>query len=96
VLKRANPEPTVTRLTFVLPSDAVSGKVSVVGDFNGWIPDVHQLKKRSNGTHSVNVDVAKGKTYEFKYLGENGSWFCDPDADTRRNEYGETNSVVDA
>jgi len=26
------------KVNFVLPKDAVAGKVSVVGDFNGWDP----------------------------------------------------------
>ena len=47
-------------VTFVLPQDLPSGKVSVVGDFNAWEPGVHTLVRRSNGTRSVKVTVPVG------------------------------------
>ncbi|QGF22645.1 isoamylase early set domain-containing protein [Raineyella sp. CBA3103] len=69
------------RLTFAIPADAVTGKVSVVGDFNNWTPCTHVLRRRSNGTLSAAVTVHPGSTLRFRYLGENGHWFDDPDAD---------------
>ncbi|MEA5153599.1 isoamylase early set domain-containing protein [Raineyella sp.] len=69
------------RLTFALPADAVTGKVSVVGDFNNWTPCTHVLRRRSNGTVSAAVTVRPGSTLRFRYLGEHGHWFDDPDAD---------------
>lgn len=89
------PGASTTRITFVLSLDDAPGPSSVVGDFNGWDPLAHPLKKRSNGTRSVSVEVANGGEYHFKYLDEHGTWFCDPAADeVIVNEYGETNSVV--
>lgn len=83
------------KVTFVLPADAAPGKVSVLGDFNGWDPHAHPLKKRSNGTRSVSIELPAGTTAAFKYLDESGRWFCDPDhPDAAVNEYGETNSIV--
>ena len=35
-----------------------------------------------------------GAEYRFKYLGADGTWFCDPDADAVLNEYAQPNSVV--
>ncbi|HET7734451.1 MAG TPA: isoamylase early set domain-containing protein [Nocardioidaceae bacterium] len=70
-------------LTFVLPSDTTTGKVSVVGDFNEWTPGVHTLVKRSNGTRSVKVAVPAGTAYRFRYLGEDGNWFDDPHVEHR-------------
>jgi 1,4-alpha-glucan branching enzyme len=69
------------RLTFAIPQDAFPGAVSVVGDFNGWTPGAHPLKKRSNGTRSATVAVTRGSVYRFRYLGEGGAWFDDTDAD---------------
>ena len=69
------------RITFVLPADRPAGRVSVVGTFNDWTPGAHELRKRSNGTRSVTVTVDAGETICFRYLGESGSWFDDPDAD---------------
>lgn len=70
-------------LTFVLPHDDGAGKVSVVGDFNGWTPGVHTLVRRSNGTRSVKVQVSAGTPYRFRYLGEGGQWFDDPQVEHR-------------
>nr|WP_228489086.1 hypothetical protein [Raineyella fluvialis] len=39
------------------------------------------LRRRSNGTLSAAVTVHPGSTLRFRYLGENGHWFDDPDAD---------------
>jgi 1,4-alpha-glucan branching enzyme len=69
------------KVTFVLPASEPEGPVSVLGSFNDWNPLMHPLKKRSNGTRSVTVEVPAGHVFEFKYLAEGGEWFCDPDAD---------------
>jgi hypothetical protein len=53
----------------------------VLGDFNGWDPMAHPLKKRRNGTVSATVEVAPGQTLRFKYLAADGTWFCDPEAE---------------
>ena len=75
-------------LTFVLPQEQPVGRVSVVGDFNDWTPGKHVLVKRSNGTRSVKVKVDAGKTYRFRYLGEDGHWFDDPHHDQRHGPDG--------
>lgn len=62
------------RLTFVLRPDDPRGRVSVVGDFNGWRPGEHELRPRSNGTRSVAVTVPEGTPVRFRYLGEDGHW----------------------
>jgi 1,4-alpha-glucan branching enzyme len=62
------------RVTFVLWSDTPRGRVSVVGDFNGWRPGVHELRPRSNGTRSVAVTVPDGTHVRFRYLAEGGHW----------------------
>lgn len=83
------------RVTFALPADDRGQQISVVGDFNGWDPLAHPLKKRSNGKRSVSVELPAGTTYHFKYLADDGSWFCDPEVEEREpNEYGELNSVL--
>ena len=81
-----------TKVTFVLPID--TGPVSVVGDFNGWDPAVHPLKKRSNGTRSVTVAMPPGRC-SFRYLAEGGAFFDDADADMLEdNGFGGTHSVL--
>ena len=76
------------RITFTLPTEHPVGRVSVVGDFNGWTPGVHTLARRSNGTRSVAVSMMPGTTCRFRYLGEGGHWFDDPEVDARDNEDG--------
>ncbi|MEV6872040.1 isoamylase [Amycolatopsis sp. NPDC051128] len=71
------------RVTFSLPLEAPPGQVSVVGCFNEWTPGRHPLTPRSNGRRSVSVDVAPGAVIQFRYLGEDGFWFDDPDLPDR-------------
>jgi 1,4-alpha-glucan branching enzyme len=68
------------KVTFVLPAEQPSGRVSVVGDFNEWRPGVHELRKRSNDTRSVSLEVDPGTTLCFRYLATDDVWFDDPDA----------------
>ena len=76
-----DPKTSTRRITFAIPADAASGNVSVVGDFNDWTPGRNVLRRRSNGTPSAAVPVPAGATLRFRYLGENGVWFDDPEAD---------------
>jgi hypothetical protein len=97
VLKRClsrDDSPTV-KVTFVLPVTDCDLPTSVVGDFNSWDPLAHPLKKRSNGTRSVTLEMPVGATYHFKYLAHDGSWFCEPEADAHEpNDFAEINSVL--
>jgi len=78
VIKTARPDRgDVVRVTFVLPVDEPSGAVSVVGNFNGWDPFAHPLRKRTNGTRSASVKVPAGTKLHFRYLAEGGIWFDD-------------------
>ena len=73
----------VVRVTFVLPADEPPGAVSVVGDFNGWNPFAHPLRKRGNGTRSTAVSVPAHSTLRFRYLADGGVWFDDETAPGR-------------
>lgn len=42
---------------------------------------MHVLRRRSNGTASASVTVPAGTDVRFRYLGEQGRWFDDADAD---------------
>lgn len=80
-------------LTFALPDEGFP--VAVVGDFNSWDPGAHPLRKRSNGTRSVTVDVLRGETTRFRYVDGSGRYFDDPDGDAiEPNGLGETHTVV--
>jgi 1,4-alpha-glucan branching enzyme len=83
------------KVSFILPSDAVTGKVSVVGDFNDWDPTVHPLRPRSNGTRSVAVTLPAQRRFAFRYLDESGRWLDDDAAHGyEENGVGGVNSVI--
>jgi hypothetical protein len=65
-------------VTFSLPVS--EGDVSVLGSFNNWDPAAHPL--RADGpSQTATVELAPGSRHEFRYLGSDGRWFDDPDAD---------------
>jgi 1,4-alpha-glucan branching enzyme len=76
------------KVTFTLPADTPPGPVSVVGDFNDWTPGKHVLVKRAGGVRSVAITVPPGTAMRFRYLGDNGNWFDDDDADRRDGDAG--------
>jgi hypothetical protein len=78
--------PVTAKIQFVLPDDIHDGSVSAVGSFNDWKPGVHRLVRRSNGTRSVTVEVPRGTEVSFRYLGNGGVWFDDPDAELITHE----------
>ena len=81
MIKRTKPGRNGTvRITFALPADEPPGAVSVVGDFNGWNPFAHPLRRRANGTRSAAVTVQAGSMLRFRYLAEGGVWFDDETA----------------
>ena len=84
LIKMAKPTRGGTvRVTFELPATEPAGNVSVVGDFNGWDPYAHPLRKRANGARSAVVAVPAGATVHFRYLAEGGIWFDDETAGMR-------------
>lgn len=68
--------------------------VSVVGDFNGWDPYATPMKRKRDGSQRAKVKVAVGRSYQFKYLTDDGTWFCDPDTETEASPDGDLNSVL--
>ena len=80
-----------SNITFVLPEDV--GQVSVVGDWNGWDPFAHPLRRRSNGTRSVSVRLGPG-AHAFRYLADGGRWLDEPDASVEADRHGTSRSAV--
>ena len=82
-----------TKVVFSLPD--AGEPVSVVADFNGWNPYSHPMKKRSNGTRSVAVELPRGGATRFRYLACDGRFFDDPAGDTfEPNGFGDTHTVL--
>jgi 1,4-alpha-glucan branching enzyme len=74
------------KITFALPVNAISGRCSVVGDFNQWQPGCHELRRRGNGTRSASVTLPAGTRIRFRYLAEGDRWFNDPELVEREGE----------
>jgi 1,4-alpha-glucan branching enzyme len=82
-------------VTFSLEGSDSRLPASVVGEFNGWDPAVHPLRRRSNGSWSVAVTLAKGRDYRFRYRSADGGWFNDDGADAYvANEHHSTDCVL--
>ena len=89
---------SVCSVTFVLPKDAApdAGSVAILGEFNNWSPDAHQLQKREEGDFVITLDLAAGRAYRFRYVIDGwkyeNDWFADR---YEPNPYGGEDSVVD-
>jgi 1,4-alpha-glucan branching enzyme len=84
------------KVSFILPRSPSNGKVSVVGDFNGWDPHAHPLRPRSNGTRSAVLTLPSGRRYAFRYLGEGGHWHDDETAAAfEPNGVGGVNGIIE-
>lgn len=71
------------KVTFQIPKEAVATvkKVYLVGDFNGWDPDVTPMKKQKDGAFSVTLNLEQGREYQFRYLIDGTKWENDWNAD---------------
>jgi 1,4-alpha-glucan branching enzyme len=44
-----------------------AGAVSLIGDFNGWDPAVHPMRREAGGSWSLQLPLAAGK-YHYQFL----------------------------
>ncbi|MFN0091607.1 MAG: isoamylase early set domain-containing protein [Acidimicrobiales bacterium] len=83
------------RVIFSLPGHEPAGSVTLVGDFNGWDRAANPLRARPNGRRSTSVVLPAGAVAEFRYVGEDGAWFDDEQAEGwRDNPHGGRNGLV--
>ena len=76
--------------TFLAPE---AREVSVVGSFNGWLPNATPLKSTGGGEWAVRLMLRSGQ-YEYRFVVD-GRWIEDPGASQRvANSYGGFNSVL--
>ena len=67
--------------------------VFLVGDFNGWNVESHPLKKDSNGTWKISINLTPGR-YQYRFLVD-GLWRDDPNCTTFiPNSYGGENCLL--
>src|SRR5262249_46163970 len=88
LIKTAKPGRNGTvRVTFALPRETPGGAVSVVGDFNGWDPFAHPLRRRGTRTPSATVAGPARATPPLPHLARGGVW-CDDDAAPHKDAHG--------
>ncbi|MEO6813828.1 MAG: isoamylase early set domain-containing protein [Ginsengibacter sp.] len=67
-------------IIFTLPEEALDGatEVIILGDFNNWTPGKEfELKKQKDGSLKTVVQLEEGKTYQYRFLLNDGRWVND-------------------
>ena len=68
------------KIDFILSADIVANATDglLLGDFNAWQEaDGIPLKKKKDGSFKTTVELETGKTYEYRYLLNDGRWVND-------------------
>ena len=69
-----------TKIRFTLPAANIIGAAECVllGEFNNWnLEEGFYLQKQADGSMTVEVELAAGKDYQYRYLLSNGRWVND-------------------
>ena len=70
-------------IIFMLPEQALDGAngAVVLGDFNNWTPSKEfELKKQKDGSFKTAISLEEGKTFQYRFLLDNGVWENDYNA----------------
>lgn len=87
----------VCKVTFTLPKSAAegAGEVKVLGSFNDWKWENGTPMKAGKDEYKAILELETGRSYEFRYMMDNGQWENDHEADAYvPNEFGGDNSVI--
>ncbi|MFO7849728.1 MAG: isoamylase early set domain-containing protein [Spirochaetia bacterium] len=70
--------------------------VAVVGDWNDWNPQKHQMKdEEGNGIWELRVQVKRGEEYRYQFLINGEKWIPDPNAPLQVEDgFGGTDSIL--
>jgi 1,4-alpha-glucan branching enzyme len=73
----------VCKVTFTIPESIgnAAAQAHVVGEFNDWSISATPMKRLKNGAFSTTVELAKGRSYQFRYLLGQSHWENYPEAD---------------
>lgn len=96
IKKKLSPKGQSMRVTFTLPADVAEDSIAIVGDFNDWDPEEHQMDLQPrNGVWKKGISFKPGSEVEFKYYVD-GEWYRnDEEADAYiANEHGTENGVL--
>jgi hypothetical protein len=96
--KIAQPNPRYASMNMAKPINFFftapnASSVSLVGEFNGWNPEIHPLKRKTDGIWAVEVALRHGH-HEYAFMVD-GKRFLDPRASgTGRNDKNERVSLI--
>lgn len=93
--KTYSPKGQSCKVTFDLPLEVKAKTASLCGEFNGWNPAKHRMKKKKTGGFSITLSLKPGKAYRFRYLLDGHKWENDWEADRYSpNSFGSDDSVI--
>ena len=78
-------------ITFTLPAVAMEGATEafLLGDFNNWDhKNAPKLEKQKDGSYKTVAKLEEGKTYEYRFLLNDGRWVNDYNAQAYTNVHG--------
>lgn len=81
IIKNYVPAKGICKVTFSYPTAEGVKSVQVLGDFNNWDSNAAPKMKKSKDEFSTAIELAAGKTYEFRYLLNDEKWDNDFNAD---------------
>lgn len=83
------------RVTFKLAAEARANTAYLCGEFNQWSKTRHKMRRLKDGSFSLSMNLAPGKTYRFRYWLDGNRWENDWHADGYApNEFGTDDSLV--
>jgi hypothetical protein len=95
LLKNWDPSRGVYEVTFDLPPGLDVESAAVVGDFNDWSADSHQMERTADGRLEVRVAFEPGAQARFRYRIDGDRWENDWNADDYvSNEFGGEDSLL--
>ncbi len=96
IKKEPSPNSGKVLVTFEYPGTSRTASVHLVGDFNEWSETATAMRRKGRGDiWKAQLELDKGKEYQFRYLVDQSSWHNDWHADRYiPNIHGSDNSVV--
>ncbi len=83
------------RVTFILPAEINAKSATLVGEFNNWDRDSLPMQQMPDGTWQIEIELAAGDEYQYRYFVNGSEWYNDWEADKyKAHPYGGENSVV--
>ncbi|MEO6488452.1 MAG: isoamylase early set domain-containing protein [Ferruginibacter sp.] len=82
---------TKKKIKFRLSPECINGATEglLLGEFNNWNPaEGVQLKKAEDGSFVAELSLTPGKTYEYRYLLNDGRWVNDSNATAFSQQFG--------